>query len=139
MDLILMRFKVFEKQESSAEYMVWLLSNTLNSRFHMNDDLQFDLMTQVVKIFLEHQSNDNLNELIWAMRFFLDRESRVLERAQLIGKLNLVNILNKFIRQKLGNDGCPSWLAGALEALKLYYLKAGTSLCDPEFVAVSLS
>lgn len=139
MDLALMRFKIFEKRSSTAEYMIWMMSNTLNHKFHLNEDLQFDLMRGITRILMEHQTSSNLIETIWAMRFFMERQSRVVERVQLLAKLNLPNLLSKYIRQKLGLEDCPTWMSGAFEALREFYSIAGSSLCDSEFISVRIN
>ena len=136
MDLIVLRYRIFEGYSSSAKFMIWLIANTLNSQFHLLDVLQFRLFNQVAEIFFKHPSEENFIEALWSMRYLLAKHSNLLERVQCILKSNFPNIIVKYVKKGMESNPMPEWMRNALEGLRFLYTKTGTSYCQAEFVDV---
>ena len=138
MDLILLRYKIFEDRAKPAEYMVWLISNILNNKFHLMDGLQFSLFNKAVAVFVRHSNETNYLEILWALRYLLSRESNMIERLQCIMKTNILGLIAKHIQNGLEISPCPSWMAHSLEVYRCFCSKASSSYCNLDLVEVSI-
>lgn len=136
MDLAISKYSIFENNDKVAESMVWILSNALDSRYHLTDDLQFDLFKLVVDIFLKHPSENIFKECIWSMKFLLARESKLADRIQCIVKSQLISIIIKHIKKNLGGVKIPDWIELGFDGLTEFISKAGTEQCSANFVEV---
>lgn len=136
MEKALAKFNIFKENLSVAEYVIWLISNTINNEFDLRDDLQFFLFTEGVQIFLKHPSEVNFKETVWSLRYLLRRQSSRDDRIQCIRKSGLIHIIINQIQKYLGTLEKKDWIDLALEAIADYYAEVGPIDCSPDFVIV---
>lgn len=136
MNLVMGKYSQFEDNIETCSWMAWLITNLLNSKFKLMDELQFDLFTNLVKLYNRHNSVEIFKECIWSMEYLLHRESKVAERIQCIVQSNLIPLIMKQIRYFLSNQTTPEWSNLGFKGLAEFIGKAGSKYCSAEFTEV---
>lgn len=135
-DLLLMKYKIFEFKERPAGYMIWFLSNALNDKFDMLDDQQFLLFSKSINILVRHKTEENLLEAIWALMYLMRKTTHKVERLQTVLKTNFVGILTHELTLALNSETLPKWTEYGIESLRLFFIMAGSSYCSTQFLEV---